>query len=157
MEISKCNKSIYVDNNYQLDKFRAEVLRLGNGNSKSKLYKGMESFQKKLFSWRIEKMNWDRTGLISKRWSALSHSGIFNQLDYVYRTGKMKSQIRKLETLFEVKEEAVRPLALKSTIISIFIIYLTSLAFCISVLLVENTYNFFYDYKRKLKTWIVKV
>jgi hypothetical protein len=156
MEISKCNKSIYVDNNYQLDQFRVEVLRLGKGHLTSKLYTGKESFQKQLFSWRIIGMEWDRTGLISKKWSALSHSGIFSQLNNVYKSGEMKSQIREIEKLFgENEEDSARPLALKSTVISIFIIYLASVVFCIIILFAENIFNIFY--KLKLKAWIVKV
>jgi hypothetical protein len=158
MEIRKCNKSIYVDNDYQLDQFRTDALILGSGNLRSMLYKGKESFQKKLFSWRVIRMEWDRTGLISKRWSAISHSGIFSQLDYVYRSGKMKSQIRKVEKLFVGKvEESVRPLALKSTVLSIFILYLASVCFCLSSLLAENIFNLFYDYECKFKAWILKV
>ncbi len=70
----------------------------------------------------------------------------------------MNSRIREVEKLFGAKEEEpVRPLALKSTIISIFIIYSASVCFCISTLLTEKIYNLFYDYNSKLKAWMVKV
>jgi hypothetical protein len=156
MEMSKCNKSIYVDHDFELDQFRSEVLILGNGNLKSKLYKGKESFQKQLFSWRIAEMGWDRSDLILKRWSSLSHSGIFSRLDYVYRIGKMKSLLRKYEKLFGAKEEeSFRPLTLNSTVMSIFIVYLACVSFSISILIAEMMHNFFHDHERKLKAWIL--
>jgi hypothetical protein len=157
MELSKCNKSIYVDHDYQLDQFRRDVLMLTNGNMESKLYKGKESFQKQLFKWSIEEVEWDRSEMVSKRWSSLSHSGIFSHLDDVYRIGRMKSKTRMIERMFGAKEEeSFRPLTLKSTVISIFIIYLAFATFCTSVLLVERIHDFFHDYKSKLKAWLLK-
>jgi hypothetical protein len=69
----------------------------------------------------------------------------------------MKSQIRKLERLLGVKEEeSFRPLTLKSTVISIFIVYLACAGFCIGILMAEKTHNYFKGYKFKLKSWILK-
>jgi hypothetical protein len=157
MEISKCNKSIYVDHGYQLDRFRTEVLMLGNINLINKLYKGKESFQRQLFSWRMREMQWDRAEIVSKRLSSLSHSGIFGRLDYVYRAGKIKSLLRKYEKMFGGKEEETfRPLTLKSTVLSIFIMYLACICFCISFLIAEKIHDFFHGYRRKLKVWMFK-
>ncbi len=157
MEISKCNKSVYVDYDYQLDKFRAEVLILTKGKLRSKMYKGKESFQKQSFSWLIEKMEWDRTEMVSKRWSALSHSGIFSHFNDIYRIEKVKSQMRIIEKLFGAEEEElVRPLTLKSTVISIFIVYFIFISFCTCILFAEKIHYFLHDYKCKLKTWMLQ-
>ncbi len=123
-----------------------------------KLYKGKESFQKQLFKWSIEEVEWDRSEIVSKRWSSLSHSGVFSHLDDVYRIGRMKSEIRKTEKMFRFgakEDESFRPLTLKSTVISIFIIYLVFATFCISVLLAEKIHDSFHDYKSKLKAWLL--
>jgi hypothetical protein len=142
MEVSRCSKSIYVDHDYQLDQFRTEILR--NGRLKSALYKGKESFQKKLYSWSISNAEWDRTEMISRRINAISYSGIFKHIDDIYRTYKMKSQLRKLDKLFrETKEGQTRPLALKTTIISVFLIYLGCVSVCISVLVTEKLVTLF--------------
>jgi hypothetical protein len=156
-EISKCNKSIYVDHDYQLDQFLTEVLALGNGNLINKLYKGRESFQKQLFSWRMHRIQWDRAEILSKRWNSLSHSGIFTNLDYVYKIGKVKTLLRKLEKLFREKEEEIfRPLTLNSTVMSIFIVYLACVSFCICFLMAEKIHDSFCGYKYTLKTWMLK-
>jgi hypothetical protein len=89
-------------------------------------------------------MEWDRAEMFLKRWSALSHSGIFSHLDDVYKIGKMKSQLKTLEKLFgATEEESFRPLTLKSTLMSIFMVYLACVGFCIGILLAENIHNYF--------------
>jgi hypothetical protein len=146
MEVSRCNESIYVDHDYQLDQFRIEILR--NGRLKSTLYKGKESFQKEFYSWSISNMEWDRTEMISKRINSLSHSGIFKHLDDVYRIYKMKSRLRNLEKMFRNSKGigSALPLALSSTIISLFLIYLGSISICISVLIAEKLVILFRSY-----------
>jgi hypothetical protein len=132
MEIGRCDKSIYVDHSYPLDEFLTELLT--TKGLRSKPYKGKDSFQQELHTWAIGSMEWDRTEMISTRFSAISHSGIFKHLENVYRIDKMRLQLRKLARESEVRvKDPVRPLALKTNILSVFVAYLGCMFFCLTV------------------------
>ncbi len=150
MELSRCNKSIYVDNNYQLDQFRTEMLRYGR--LKNTLYKGKESFLKELYSFSISNTEWDRTEMISRRMNSLSHSGIFKHLDGIYRIYEMKSRLNKFEQFYRKRKGigSAHPQALNTSIISLFLIYLACVSICISVLIAEKMVTLFRKLLNKL-------
>jgi hypothetical protein len=138
MEIGKCNKSIYVNYYIPLNYFWMEIL--SNGDTVSPLYIGKDSFQEELYSWSIESMEWDRTDMVRTRVSAISHSGIAQHLEYVYKLNRMEADARRVERKIrlngEDKDEA-RPLTLESNLLSIFVIYLTCVTLCVVVVTLE--------------------
>ncbi len=151
MEIAKCNKTIYVDNAYPLDAFRVDLIAART--PASKLYKGKSSFMEELYTWSITSMEWDRSEMISLRFNALSQSGIMSHLDYVFRIGEMKSRVKRAEREFEIGESDVgKPLTLDSNLLSIFVVYVVLLAFCIFIFALENVVTFVsYSYSHILR------
>jgi hypothetical protein len=138
MEILKCNKSIYVNYYLPLNYFRMETL--SNGATVNPLYMGKDSFLKELYTWSIENMEWDRTEMVRTRVSAISHSGIFQYLEYVYKFSKMEAEARRVERKIRLAVEdkdAVRPLTLESNLLSIFVIYLAFVSLCVVVATLE--------------------
>lgn len=97
MEIWKCNKSIYVDHNLNLalDEFMTEIL--SKGKTLNRLYTGKDSFQEELYTWNLENMEWDRTQLVRKRFSAIAHSEIVQYLECVYIISKVDVERRRVE------------------------------------------------------------
>ena len=115
-----------------------------NGSSRNKVYMGKEPFVKQLRGWQLLSMEWDRADAVLRHSNALFHSGIFSYRDDLYNMRKIQARLRQVDRLHkETRRDSVKPLDLKSNVISIFAICTVCISFALLVLILEICKVFF--------------
>ena len=131
MELSKCNKTIYVDVNDNLDQIIFDMKSSGQVKG---VYKGKELFLVQRSAWRLGNIEWDQTNILAYRSQAIVHSGIEQYWDDWFNVRPLKESLRKFET---ADEGRAQPLS-KKTLLSTFLIHFSMLFICFAIFILEN-------------------
>ena len=132
IELSKCNKTIYVDFDDNLDQI---IFNMKSSDQANKMYRGKESFLKQSYAWRMERIDWDQNNVLEFRSQAITSSGIEQYWDNRLQVQALADLLRKLDN--STDEDGPQPLT-KKFLLSILLIYLSLLSLSLGICMVES-------------------